>query len=329
MRKIITGLFLSICFIIPSFGQPIYTPPTSSQSASITFTSSGTYIPTNGILGAWVWVVAGGSGGGGGPVCGSSAQCSGGGSAGGSEYIGPIWEPYSVLAPSVTVTVGQGGAGGTFGNPGGFGAKSSFGSLLIAYAGGPGGCGNTTGGSPGGQGPSANTSTGTGVSCVSSGSGGNYSPSGSVGVSGVSGFLAQTYVLGSAGSGTTAAGVCNVAGNFATPLSGGSGGGFNASGVAQPGCNGVPTSYNAIPGAGGGPTGVAGGNGSLQSVTSWPFGPWPLMCGGGGANNPGTGGAGGNGGFPGGGGCGGGGGTVAGGAGGKGAGGEVVILEVP
>lgn len=116
-----------------------------------TFTSSGTFAPTENIL-ADVLVVAGG----GGSTTGPGGGGTGGGGAGG--LIG--FTNQSLTPSSYTVTVG---AGGTDSN----GSNSVFGSLTAAVGGGRGGASDTigsAGGSGGGTGfrtPSSGTAAGT------------------------------------------------------------------------------------------------------------------------------------------------------------------------
>jgi hypothetical protein len=107
------------------------------------FTSSGSFIVTQGTKNAELLIVAGGGGGGSG---GGGAQ-GGGGGAGGYVYI----PSHSLTAGTYTVTVGAGGSTTTNGT-GGSGGDSSFASLIATGGGGGGGGGSNpnSGGSGGG-----------------------------------------------------------------------------------------------------------------------------------------------------------------------------------
>ena len=124
-----------------------------------TFTSSGTFTPSQS-LSCDILVVAGG-GGGGNNVSGVGG---GGGGAGGLLYFGS----QSVAASAQTVTVGAGGAAATSGS------DSQFASLTLVKGGGRGGNGSATGtsqGSGGGGGGGANGGTATAGQGSSGGNG--------------------------------------------------------------------------------------------------------------------------------------------------------------
>ena len=106
------------------------------RSISIrTFTSSGTYIPSSGVIYAVVECVGGG-GGGGNAASTSSGQASVGGGGGGGGYCRKTFVP----SGSVAVTVGAGGASETVGG------TTSFGSICYASGGnGAGGVGPISG----------------------------------------------------------------------------------------------------------------------------------------------------------------------------------------
>jgi hypothetical protein len=122
-----------------------------------TFTGSGTYTPTSGMLQALVITTGAGGGGGGADTNGSSMTAGGGGGAGGT-----VIELFNAAAigASQTVTIGAAGtAGSNTGGGGGTGGDSTFGALHTAY-GGVGGYGSGSAQSnptlsPGGAGGSA------------------------------------------------------------------------------------------------------------------------------------------------------------------------------
>ena len=154
---------------LPSWQEP----PGSTGIMTIntqTFTSSGTYVPTSGMLYCTIEVVGGGGGGGGAP---NSAYCNAGVSGGGGGYARKT-VPASQIGSSQTVTIGAGGAGGAAGansgasggtttvtltsgsifatGGGGGGSHTSTNSLFVrgVYGGsGSGGDVNATGGSSG------------------------------------------------------------------------------------------------------------------------------------------------------------------------------------
>lgn len=100
------------------------------------FTSGGTFnVPTNfrGFL--YVTLVGGGGGGGGN----TSNFAPGGGAI---YYRWPCWVDYA-STPTISVTIGAGGAAGGAGVYGGMGGNSTFGNFLIAF-GGSGGSDNSS-----------------------------------------------------------------------------------------------------------------------------------------------------------------------------------------
>jgi hypothetical protein len=111
-----------------------------------TFTSTGSFLPSQQIRGAETLVIAGGGGGGG--------SYAGGGGAGGLLY-----QPYQTLLAgnSYTVFVGAGGAGGAQNNTGTNGSNSVFGAAVAVGGGGGGNGGSVTDniGLPGGSGGGA------------------------------------------------------------------------------------------------------------------------------------------------------------------------------
>lgn len=302
-----------------------------------TFTSSGTYTPTTGMLFAEVYCLGGGGGGGGGALQTAGAASGGGGGGGGGAQAYGVFSATQIGA-SQTVTIAStaaGGSGGgagsaTAGGQGTPGNTTTFGSLLSAFGGGAGGGGGLAAAEGGGGGAGGLSSGGNGTTA-----GGSAGTGGTAGVaSGASAVDASAYG-GAGGGGQTAAcaistsiggsstwggpgggaGGCITSAN--SPKSGASGGtGCVLSGIAQ-------STFGA-----GGATGVTGGSSGAISANA------PAWCGGsagggGGATVAGTSGIGGSGGL----GAGGGGGgsaQTAGGnarAGGPGGAGQCVIYE--
>ena len=107
-----------------------------------TFTSSGTYTKTSGMVGAKVTIIGGGGGGGGGG--GSIGEGKGGGGgASGSTVI--KWYTAAQVSSTESVTVGAGGAADTIAGGGSSGGNSTFKSMSAGGGGGgtgPGSSGN-------------------------------------------------------------------------------------------------------------------------------------------------------------------------------------------
>jgi len=159
-------------------GQLLFTDGAGNLSFGIyssvniqTFTSSGVYTPTTGLVQAIIEVVGGGGGGGGCSAAGASTINNGGGGGGGG-YSSGIFTPIAVGVSQV-VTIGNGGSAGSSTVPGGNGGTTSVGSLISA-----------TGGQGGLNGPTASTNVNTigGVSGI--GIGGNINITGTDGKSG-------------------------------------------------------------------------------------------------------------------------------------------------
>jgi hypothetical protein len=197
-----------------------------------TFTSSGTYTPTNGTTKIIVEAVGGGGAGGGTSVTGSG-NCAAGGGGGGSPY-GKIYIPYGVSAQ--TVTIGAAG-NGTLGGSGGNGGTTSFGSILVVTGG--------VGGANGGQGSGS-------IGGFASGGGGSGGSTPTV-----SGSNVQTIALlpggnGGVGMGFTTAFVVNGTGGSSVFGNGGAAYGNAASGRGAGGLgNGVGQNSAASAGFGG------------------------------------------------------------------------------
>ncbi len=220
-----------------------------------TFTSSGTFTPSQ-TLNAEVLVVGGGGGGG--------ATYGGGGGGGGIAYN----SSYSLNTSPVTVTVGSGGAIETNGE------NSVFGTIT-AYGGGHGGSSNscvvivnaTSGGSGGGGGYSGSGASGTAGQGNSGGSGiGCSSPytGGGGGGAGGSGTNGNSSSGGNGGNGAA----YSISGTSVYYGGGGGGNGYYATGGSGGlgfGQNGGGNTTSLVGGGGGGgSTGAslgAGGNG--------------------------------------------------------------------
>lgn len=210
-----------------------------------TFTSTGSFIPTEQIKNAEVLLVAGGGGGG--------YNGGGGGGAGGLRTLTNL--PF-VAGTSYAVTVGSGGAGATNsqGNSGfGFSGTNSSLSLAGVSADGGGGAGclyslGLTGGSGGGNGKWQNGNPG-------SGNVGGYSP--------VEGFIGGT----GPGSGATGGGGGGGAGGAGTNGSSNGGAGGVSSALYAPWLYATQTGVNIggtyyIAGGGGGGSDNTGGSAS-------------------------------------------------------------------
>lgn len=203
-----------------------------------TFTSSGTYTPTPGMVYCIVEMVGGGGGGGGTPTATSSTSAVG--SSGGSAAYSKGIYSASTIGASQTVTIGSAGSSSANGN-GTAGGQTSLGSLLTA----PGGAGGPVG--------SLRSST----TVVAGGAGG---------VAGTGGTINAT---GSPGqSGMVIIGTNALSGNGASTLFGG-----GAPGVTGTNANGQSATANSGSGGSGsmifGVTGVAaiGGAGGTGLVT--------------------------------------------------------------
>jgi len=188
--------------------------PSIKSVAIQTFTSTGTYTPTSGMLYCKIEVIGGGGGGGGTPACGA-AQSAGGGGGGGGEYAYGIFSA-ATIGGSQAVTIGAAGAAGAnTGTAGGVGGTTSVGSLITAIGGGAGS------GSAAQGGPSFN----------SPGSGGTGGTGGSFRIPGASGtpsvfYQGQALVFGGQGAaGIYGMGSTNIASNGAGSAGVGYGGG--------------------------------------------------------------------------------------------------------
>ncbi len=244
---------------------------TSERAYSITvnapavqsFTSSGTFSVPSGVSAVDVLVVAGGGSGG--------LQHGGAGGAGGL-----IYRPQFTVTPggTVSVTVGEGGPGGSQGAPNVQNGQDSVFGTLTAKGGGHGTVGgdsggpknSTTGGSGGGGGYQANTSGSPGNQPNQSGESGNYgfgNPGGNAnttgddaggggGGAGAAGVPGPSSYAGTGGSGGIGKAYTIADGTTSVYYAGGGGGGAHSS--AQP--------YRGVGGQGG------GGNGGVYATGS-------------------------------------------------------------
>lgn len=187
-----------------------------------TFTASGNYTPSSGML--YCIMEAWGGGGAGGSVTGSASPAIFGAAGGGAgsfsrsvKSLAQIQADGTFSAGHVTVTVGAGGTPGAAGsNNGGPGGDSSVGALVIAKGGSGGGF--TATGNNGGGGAGGVSGTGDDKGVGASGRGGHYAPTGAMG--GESGFGGNT-ALGGGAPGKVTAGD----GNAGSPNTGGGGSG--------------------------------------------------------------------------------------------------------
>lgn len=136
----VNSIIILIIFLI----TPAYI---SYAQTTLTYTSSGTFVPPAGVTSVSV-VCRGGGGAGGGANAATNKYSGNGGGGGGCSTNNSL----TVTAgTSYTITVGAGGIGGV-GINGGNGGSSSFGSLLTAGGGGGGYANSATGGGAGGTG---------------------------------------------------------------------------------------------------------------------------------------------------------------------------------
>lgn len=303
-----------------------------------TFTSSGTYTPTDAanLKVANVIAFGAGGGGGGGALQAAGAACSGGAAGGGgARTFG--WFSAAQIGASQSVTIGaagtggaaQTGAGALAGNNGTAGGATAFGAgnLLVANGGGFGAGGQLAGNSGGGAGAAGGVAGANG----SGGTGGTGILGGGSGGSGAAGANSSFPGAGAGGAGgPNAAAGTQGGGTVDAASGGGSGGGITAANATANGGAGG-TLWNQL--RNGGTAGVAGGAKNGGNGTSVANGAGPLnqpgAGGGGGASDVTAAGNGGAGGIGGGGGGGGGcaqtGGTS--GTGGAGAAGYLVVIE--
>lgn len=256
-----------------------FTPPLVGTGGTIstfntytihTFTTSGTFVPPDGVTQIDVLVVGGGGGGGG------DRYGAGGGGAG-----GVIWQTGVAAQPSFTVTVGTGGAGGAGVNGtngvsssvagytavgGGGGGRSDNG--LAGNAGGSGGGGGARQSAPAtvaggtatvGQGNAGGAGQGTTNDAQRGGGGGGAGGAGGIGTTGPGG------VGGAGGVGVNRSAELGTAVGAAGWFGGGGGGG-SRTGTGGAGGTGGGGASSATPTAGTANTG--GGGGGLSGTTN-------------------------------------------------------------
>lgn len=152
-----------------------------------TFTGSGTYTPTTGMLYCTIEVCGGGGGSAGCPTTGVGQVVAAGGAGGGGYSRKTV--SAATIGTSQTVTIGAGGTAGSAGaNPGGAGGTSSLGAIVSASGGGGSGQG-----APAGPG----TQAGAGAGAGGVGSSGDFNVTGN---SGGQGYMQGTSILASGGS---------------------------------------------------------------------------------------------------------------------------------
>ena len=213
------------------FGWKINTGTSQDSYILTEFTSSGTWIKPQGLVGAWVAVVGAGGGAGSGRQGAAGENRFGGGGGGGGAIVWRYIDAGS-LPSSVVVTIGTGGAGGAAqastssnGNAGTAGGDSSFGGLINAKGGNSGGGGGTTAGTAGTGGQSSASTPAYSPFSLSGGNGpaGNTTTNAAGGV----GFLSTAAPGGGGGGGISSANALGTAAN--------SGGGVYENGVVQAG----------------------------------------------------------------------------------------------
>lgn len=233
-----TGTVTSIVFGNGLSGGTITASGTVNNTGVVTvkkqtFTASGTYTPSTGMIYAMIECLGGGAGGGGTATSAANTSCAGGG--GGAGSYSKILVTAASVGASKTVTVGAAGAGGAAGNNAGSnGGDTSVGVLCVGKGGTSGlGANGTTCGAPG-LGGVAGT--------------GDLTANGAPGFIGIATTTSCVGMSSAGGNsqwgGGTASGVGTAIVNGGTTASGfGAGGGgantFNAAGAAA-GCTGSP-----------------------------------------------------------------------------------------
>jgi hypothetical protein len=209
----------------PISGKAVVSPTAMLTTKIQTFTITGTYTPSAGMLYciAFGW----GGGGGGGGCSGVNGAAAGGGSSG-ALAIKVLAS--AAVGASKAVTIGAGGtAGANTGGMGGTGGATILGATLLSAIGGSGGTGSTSasGAVPGGAGQ---TSTVGDVLGTGAPGGGNVTPN--ITADSASGMGGSTF-LGGGGLGLASG--ANNPGNAGTANTGGGGSGATSGGSAQVG----------------------------------------------------------------------------------------------
>lgn len=216
-----------------------------------TFTASGTYTPTAGLVNALIVCIGGGGAGGGTPI-GSSAPIGAGG-GGGSGGFSQSLVSSGTIGASQTVTIGAGGAGSS-GAVGGNGGDTSVGTIVI----GKGGTGGAL----------SSTAVSTAIGATLGGAGGTAG-TGDIaltGTTGLPGFWGAN--LSTASAIISGAGGNSVYGNGATPVVwGGSGSMAGNSATANTGAGGSGAFLLNSSGA----SARAGGNGGTGLVIIYEY----------------------------------------------------------
>jgi hypothetical protein len=193
-----------------------------------TFTSTGTYTPTSGMV-YCVMECWGGGGGGGGCAAGSGNYAVGGG--GGAGGYSRKASSASAVGASQSVTIGAAGSAGSSGNnAGGNGGDTSVGTICVGKGGTGGGGGNTTTAGVGGLGGIAGTGDITGL-----------------GMNGGTGVSMATVVTS---TGVSGAGGSSLVGSGGRAITGAAGSGEGGTGTGSGGSGGNTTNGNTTGGAG-------------------------------------------------------------------------------
>lgn len=222
------------------------TPVAKFTSINIqTFTSTGTYTPTTGIIGAMVYGVGGGGGGAG---CSSNSGNVGAGAQGGAAGYVIAYATAAQLGSSGTVTIGAAGTAGALGNIGGNGGNTSLvnATTSLTIQAGGGNAGQQTLNSSG----------------AFSGAGGN---GGTNNIANASAIVNQPGMRGGNVCGTNSIGIFTNGGGGNTPL--GAGG---ACGIGPSTVNGSAATGNGAGGGGGitiGSANASGGAGTIGLLT--------------------------------------------------------------
>lgn len=223
-----------------------------------TFTSSGTFTPTQSLTADYL-VVAGGGGGG--------RSDAGGGGAGGLRSTvgatgggGSLESPLSLSATGYTVTIGAGGAGASSAGRGSDGSNSVFSSItsIGGGAGGGGSSGGTSGGSGGGASGAGSAGTGTPNQGYAGGGGG-----GSQGGGGGAGEAGSTTIGSQGGDGVAISALATTTGTGVNSYYAGGGANYQSGGTGKGGLGGGADGTGAS-----GTANTGGGGGGWDGSTS-------------------------------------------------------------